>query len=227
MSALMTGTVAEANCIADVTEGDFIVAAKVGAHEVIAAVANDDRVSIAIVGKHRNIVVVTPDDRCRWWNEAAAGDLEDRAEANPSPAVRPANVCCAEQVAVAIGNQAADRDLRHRDPWSHRPLPRQRRQRSSFQWLAQHNPGTADRDKVYANGSSYDTITLGNGQRDTVNLGGPLQSSVGDTISLGNGAGDTVNLVGPLQSAEPDFIVTASEGAHRVIGAGIRATFIS
>src|SRR5262249_53704793 len=60
--------------------------------------------SVRIVGKHRNIVVVTTDDRCRWWNEAAAGDLKYRA-----PAVRPAACCCAKQVAVSIGDQAGER----------------------------------------------------------------------------------------------------------------------
>src|SRR5262249_19097156 len=92
-----------------VTKSNFVIAAALAAavpHHVTSAVAEGDYVEVAygIVGKHRNIVVVTPDDRCRWWNEAAAGDLVHRAVA-----VRPAACRCAEQVAVGIGDKAAAR----------------------------------------------------------------------------------------------------------------------
>jgi hypothetical protein len=50
--------------------------------------------------------------------------------------------------------------------------------------------GNGNADSVTADSSSYDTITLGNGINDMVSA----DSSSYDTITLGNGAGDTMNV---------------------------------
>jgi hypothetical protein len=58
--------------------------------------------------------------------------------------------------------------------------------------------GNGQREAVNANGSSYDEITLGNGSGDMVNANFTNNASSHDIITLGNGAGDSVDADGSI-----------------------------
>jgi hypothetical protein len=70
--------------------------------------------------------------------------------------------------------------------------------------------GDGARDSVSANGSSHDTITLGNGAGDSVSA----NSSNHDKITLGDGAGDSVSAYGSYDT------ITLGDGDGDTVGAG-------